>query len=148
MPVFIGVRCVCGAFQVIQAPKNKKFNCKVCGAKAQSVRKVYARSTAAKDVRGVVMALNMTRAGEGAPTVPHDWEDEEWDEEGGVEGEREGGGGDRQGSRWAAFIDEGPADREPEGYRDDHVSTHCMLANCAWVRLSVARLSVWAALCV
>eukprot|EP00457_Paulinella_chromatophora_P008469 gb/GEZN01008503.1/.p1 GENE.gb/GEZN01008503.1/~~gb/GEZN01008503.1/.p1 ORF type:complete len:392 (-),score=88.59 gb/GEZN01008503.1/:244-1305(-) len=45
-------------FQVIQAPKSKKFNCRVCQEK-QSVRKLYASSDCAKDVREVVMRLNM-----------------------------------------------------------------------------------------
>ena len=84
MPLYVAVRCVCGAFQAIQSPKSKKFQCRVCGQK-QSVRKVYAKSEAAKDVRGVVMRLSMSRAAaDAAPCEDFDgdndvesWEDAE-----------------------------------------------------------------------
>ena len=62
MPEYICVRCFsCDAFQSTQRAKAKKFKCKVCNAK-QSYRKIYAVSDKARDVRGVVQRLNMSRA--------------------------------------------------------------------------------------
>eukprot|EP00808_Paulinella_micropora_P029062 g15049.t1 len=58
MPTFVCVRCFdCGLFQGIQKPKSKKFVCKICHQK-QSIRKVYASSDAAKDIRELVMDRN------------------------------------------------------------------------------------------
>ena len=62
MPTFLCVECFqCKMFQCTQLCKaGRKFKCKVCRA-AQSIRKVYAKSEAAKDIRHVVMALNQQR---------------------------------------------------------------------------------------
>ena len=46
--------------QVQQVKKVAKFACTLCGAK-QSVRQVYAISSKASDVRGVVVSLNARR---------------------------------------------------------------------------------------
>lgn len=120
MPLFLGVRCVCGAFQVIQAPKNKKFDCRVCGAKRQSVRKVFARSDAAKEVREVVMALSMSRAAGDAAPPCEEWEgegdsaeEEEWEEEAKPQAAPTV-------SKWAAFVAPEPQSRVEEE-EDDQV---------------------------
>ncbi|KAL0052817.1 hypothetical protein WJX82_008249 [Trebouxia sp. C0006] len=58
MPEFMCVKCfACDTFQVQQVKKTAKFTCPVCHA-PQSVRKTYAVSTQAKDVRSVVVELN------------------------------------------------------------------------------------------
>jgi len=57
---YIAVRCFdnhCGLFGVIQKPKSNCWECRVCHAK-QSVRKIYAISFKAADVRQVVSKLN------------------------------------------------------------------------------------------
>jgi len=70
MPEYIAVRCfdeLCGMFQgctsvsqfkVIQKPKSKKFQCRVC-SKKQSVIKSYATSFKASDIRPIIQELNM-----------------------------------------------------------------------------------------
>ena len=59
MVVYIVVACgECEKFQVQQENKRKGFSCKVCGTK-NSVRKVWAKSCKAKDVRPVCQSLNM-----------------------------------------------------------------------------------------
>jgi hypothetical protein len=50
----------CGAFQGSEKKKSAKFACLICHAK-QSVRKVYATSELAKDIRLTVQRLNMQR---------------------------------------------------------------------------------------
>ena len=112
--LFIAVRCVCGTFQVIQEPKSKKYNCRACTEKNQSVRKVYAKSHAAKDVREVVMSLNMSRS-RAAGELPEIDDDE-------LEFEGEAGLVDDEpayhGSKWQAFVDAPHAEfveeREPD----------------------------------
>jgi len=57
---YIAVRCFsdqCQIFQVIQKTKVNKFTCKICNNK-QSIRKIYAQSYKAKDVREIVQNLN------------------------------------------------------------------------------------------
>lgn len=61
MPEFLGLQCFkCEAFQVQQKKKTNKWKCAICQSK-QTVRKIYAVSAKAKEVRGVVMDLNMRR---------------------------------------------------------------------------------------
>mmetsp|Transcript_8911 Transcript_8911/g.16417 ORF Transcript_8911/g.16417 Transcript_8911/m.16417 type:complete len:197 (+) Transcript_8911:109-699(+) len=61
MPNFIVVQCgSCARFQVVQQPKSKKFGCRMCGEK-NSVRRIYAGSTKASEVRPVCQRLNMRR---------------------------------------------------------------------------------------
>lgn len=61
MPQFYALQCFqCEQYQVTQARKDKKFTCKLCGAK-QSVRRIFARSHAAKDVRLFIQQLNLAR---------------------------------------------------------------------------------------
>ncbi|DBA86120.1 hypothetical protein WJX77_006607 [Trebouxia sp. C0004] len=61
MPEFICVQCfTCETFQVQQVKKTAKFTCRMCQA-PQSVRKTYAVSTQAKDIRSVVVELNAKR---------------------------------------------------------------------------------------
>ena len=48
-------------YKISQKKKKPKFACRVCGEK-QSVRKVYATSFKASDIRNVVMDLNLTKA--------------------------------------------------------------------------------------
>lgn len=58
---YIAVQCFqCKVFQVERTKKQNKWTCKICNSK-QSVRKVYAISTQAKDIRLVVQELNMKR---------------------------------------------------------------------------------------
>lgn len=58
---YIAIRCFsCGVFQVQQQKKKNEFQCRVCGTK-QSVRKVYARSYKAADIRPLVQEYNMKR---------------------------------------------------------------------------------------
>jgi len=60
MPEYIAVRCFntpCELFQVIQKPKSNKWECRVCHSK-QSVRKIYASSYKASDIRPVITKLN------------------------------------------------------------------------------------------
>jgi hypothetical protein len=116
MPLFIAVRCVCGAFQVIQDPKSRKFTCRLCGLKNQSIRKVYAKSEAAKDVRAVVMRLSMTRAAADSeeqepPLNDYDsvgyYDGDSVVEDGLCDAEpRETVAGTSVGSRWSAFLQE------------------------------------------
>lgn len=62
MPDFLALQCyACRQFQVCQARKDRRFTCKLCGAK-QSVQRIYARATTARPVRERVQALNMARA--------------------------------------------------------------------------------------
>ncbi|KAK9811466.1 hypothetical protein WJX72_004434 [[Myrmecia] bisecta] len=61
MPEFHAVQCFqCQTFQVQQVKKVAKFSCSLCGCK-QSVRKAYAISAQAKDIRLVVQQLNLKR---------------------------------------------------------------------------------------
>jgi predicted RNA-binding Zn-ribbon protein involved in translation (DUF1610 family) len=61
MPEHIVVRCYsCQSFQAQQLRKTNDFVCKMCGAK-QSVRKIYARSFKAADIRPIVQEYNMKR---------------------------------------------------------------------------------------
>lgn len=58
---FLALQCFsCDAFQVQQAKKVPKWCCVLCGSK-QSVRKIFAKSASAKDVRTRVQQLNMAR---------------------------------------------------------------------------------------
>eukprot|EP01080_Neovahlkampfia_damariscottae_P003996 gene3996-7252_t len=58
---FICVECFsCKTFQVIIVSKKSKFQCKICNEK-QSVRKIYAISDKAKDIRAVVQKMNENR---------------------------------------------------------------------------------------
>jgi uncharacterized Zn finger protein (UPF0148 family) len=59
---FYAVKCAsCGTFQSILFNKRGKFSCKICNEK-QSIQKKYAISNKNKDIRQVVMDLNMARA--------------------------------------------------------------------------------------
>ncbi|XP_051139745.1 uncharacterized protein LOC127257393 [Andrographis paniculata] len=62
MPDFIALQCfMCSTMQVKQQKKSSnKWSCVVCNEK-QSVRKVFAKSTAAKDIRLFVQNFNMSR---------------------------------------------------------------------------------------
>jgi len=61
MPEHIVVRCyACQSFQAQQLRKTNDFVCKMCGSK-QSVRKIYARSFKAADIRPIVQEYNMKR---------------------------------------------------------------------------------------
>lgn len=61
MPEHIVVRCYsCQSFQAQQLRKTNDFVCKMCGSK-QSVRKIYARSFKAADIRPIVQEYNMKR---------------------------------------------------------------------------------------
>ncbi|KAJ7565093.1 hypothetical protein O6H91_02G047800 [Diphasiastrum complanatum] len=67
MPIFLALHCYsCGMFQVKQEKKSSnKWSCCICNEK-QSVRKVFGRSAAAKDVRKLVQELNMPNQTSGA----------------------------------------------------------------------------------
>jgi hypothetical protein len=76
---FVALKCAaCGVFQSQQRRKDRKFACRMCGAK-QSVTKVFAISHAAKDIRGVVQRYNELRSrGE---DIPDDAREEGQEEE-------------------------------------------------------------------
>eukprot|EP01028_Stygiella_incarcerata_P011254 TRINITY_DN626_c2_g1_i2.p1 TRINITY_DN626_c2_g1~~TRINITY_DN626_c2_g1_i2.p1 ORF type:complete len:252 (-),score=85.29 TRINITY_DN626_c2_g1_i2:843-1598(-) len=58
---YLALQCVgCGAFQVQQNKKSKKYVCVLCRMK-QSIGKVFFRGSIAKEVRPVVQQLNMQR---------------------------------------------------------------------------------------
>lgn len=58
MTVFVCVCCFkCNKFQVVQENKKRKYACAICGAK-QSIKKVYAQSHQAKDIRKIVQELS------------------------------------------------------------------------------------------
>eukprot|EP00466_Bigelowiella_natans_P007569 jgi/Bigna1/147153/aug1.130_g21861 len=58
---YVAVRCFnCATFQSMQRTKLGTFKCKLCNEK-QSLKKVYAISDRAKDIRKVVQDLNMHR---------------------------------------------------------------------------------------
>jgi hypothetical protein len=61
---FICVQCFsCKTFQAIIVSKKSKFKCKICNEN-QTVRKIYAISDQAKDIRLVVQDLNLNRPDE------------------------------------------------------------------------------------
>ncbi|CBN74166.1 conserved unknown protein [Ectocarpus siliculosus] len=61
--VFLALRCFsCQCFQVNQRTKSGKWKCRMCG-EGQSIVKVWGRGGHAKDVRGLVMALNAAAGG-------------------------------------------------------------------------------------
>ncbi|KAK8832828.1 hypothetical protein WA577_001646, partial [Blastocystis sp. JDR] len=61
MPEYIVVCCYeCKLFQGQQVNKQKKFTCKVCGAK-QSVRHIFAKTDYPKNIRSIVQELNQKR---------------------------------------------------------------------------------------
>ncbi|CAM9197665.1 unnamed protein product [Ectocarpus fasciculatus] len=61
--VFLALRCFsCQVFQVNQRTKSGKWKCRMCG-EGQSIVKVWGRGGRAKDVRGLVMALNAAAGG-------------------------------------------------------------------------------------
>ncbi|CAN0095645.1 unnamed protein product [Ectocarpus sp. 13 AM-2016] len=61
--VFLALRCFsCQVFQVNQRTKSGKWKCRMCG-EGQSIVKVWGRGGHAKDVRGLVMALNAAAGG-------------------------------------------------------------------------------------
>ncbi|KAK8796428.1 hypothetical protein WA588_000563, partial [Blastocystis sp. NMH] len=102
MPTYIAVCCYqCKMFQGQQENKQKKFKCKVCGAK-QSFRHIFAKSDYPKDIRGVVQELNKKRMEEGATfnnTCETVWDTEKEDLIPPKSTENE------EGSKWAAFVD-------------------------------------------
>lgn len=58
---YIAVQCFqCHAFQVAQQTKTNKWNCKICNSK-QTIKKIYAISFQAKDIRPIVQDLNLKR---------------------------------------------------------------------------------------
>ncbi|KAL9665266.1 hypothetical protein QQ045_020681 [Rhodiola kirilowii] len=60
-PTFIAVQCFqCLTMQVKMKNRSNKWSCVVCNEK-HSVRKVYAHSSMAKDVRKFVQSFNMSR---------------------------------------------------------------------------------------
>ncbi|CAM9529043.1 unnamed protein product, partial [Ectocarpus sp. 12 AP-2014] len=65
--VFLALRCFsCQVFQVNQRTKSGKWKCRMCG-EGQSIVKAWGRGGHAKDVRGLVMALNAAAGGGGNP---------------------------------------------------------------------------------
>ena len=61
MPEYVCVCCYsCKRFQACQRRKDGKLNCKLCGEK-QTVRKIWACSDKASEIRPVVMRLNAQR---------------------------------------------------------------------------------------
>ncbi|CAN0272368.1 unnamed protein product [Ectocarpus sp. 12 AP-2014] len=61
--VFLALRCFsCQVFQVNQRTKSGKWKCRMCD-EGQSIVKVWGRGGHAKDVRGLVMALNAAAGG-------------------------------------------------------------------------------------
>ena len=59
MPEYVVLRCAeCSLFQSTQRRKDSKFKCKVCGA-FQSVKKLYAQSHKAADLRPIVQQYNL-----------------------------------------------------------------------------------------
>ncbi|CAA6666226.1 unnamed protein product [Spirodela intermedia] len=69
--VFIALQCSdCSMMQVKQQKKSSnKWVCAVCNQR-QSVRKVFARSCLARDVRGFVQRFNMSRSSTGESESP------------------------------------------------------------------------------
>eukprot|EP00494_Astrolonche_serrata_P026399 UN26661 len=56
---YIGVECFeCNAYQVQKQKRVPKFRCKLCQTK-QSIRKIFASSNNPKEVRDVVISLNL-----------------------------------------------------------------------------------------
>jgi hypothetical protein len=141
MPEFVAVCCVeCSTFQSIQNPKSKSFQCRVCTRK-QSIRKVcvrlrgarcdvccddrpsvsagqvFAKSDAAKDVREVVMKLNMRRGERAAAAAAQAFEvhpDDDYEDDGDCGGGVDDAAGDvsahndvasHGGSRWQRFLE-------------------------------------------
>ena len=69
MPEFQVLKCFsCSTFQVQQAKKAGKFKCTMCGTN-QTLQKIYAVSSDARDCRQVCMRLNEVRGEEGETTV-------------------------------------------------------------------------------
>lgn len=61
MPDFQVIKCFsCSTFQVQQAKKAGKFKCTMCGT-SQTLQKIYAVSSDARDCRQVCMGLNEAR---------------------------------------------------------------------------------------
>lgn len=99
------VRCYsCGTFQAKQRTKSKKWNCKLCGSK-QSLRKVYACSSKAADIRPIVMNLNMARSHQNLEDEAD--EDESNEQHQTVllpEDQTEAKMGGNAGSKWDAYL--------------------------------------------
>jgi hypothetical protein len=58
---FIAIQCYqCKTFQVGRQTKSNKWTCKLCNSK-QSIRKIYAVSNQAKDIRKLIQKLNLER---------------------------------------------------------------------------------------
>lgn len=77
MPEFICVKCCsCHTAQSIQRPKSRKYACRLCQQK-QSVKHVYAISFDARDIRAVVMQLNMKQQQDEQIAAEDDEEEEE-----------------------------------------------------------------------
>ncbi|KAJ1983563.1 hypothetical protein H4R33_004701 [Dimargaris cristalligena] len=72
MPLYRVLRCFdapCGAFQVHQAKKANRWQCKICNQR-QSLKRVYAESEDSAECRRVVQTLNMRR-GDHPTSSPH-----------------------------------------------------------------------------
>lgn len=81
MPEFICVKCCsCHTAQSIQRPKSRKYSCRLCQQK-QSVKHVYAISYDARDIRAVVMQLNMRQQQDEQIAADDDEEDDSGGEE-------------------------------------------------------------------
>ena len=104
---FICVECFsCKTFQSIIVSKKAKFQCKICNEK-QSVRKIFAISEKAKDIRLVVQNLNENR---GQMEEQEDIEEEEV-----VEQKNLNFNSNQQSSgKWKEFVEEEEENEEEE----------------------------------
>ncbi|GLJ36804.1 hypothetical protein SUGI_0742390 [Cryptomeria japonica] len=60
MAVFLALQCYqCNTMQAKQQKKNNKWSCVICNEK-QSVKRIFARSSVAKDIRKFVQDFNMS----------------------------------------------------------------------------------------
>jgi hypothetical protein len=106
MPTYLVVQCYkseCGMFQCQQEKKINKFSCVVCGEK-QSVRKIYATSYQGKDVREIVMQLNMTK--DNGQTPLEELKEYDFDERSVDEQKEVCALIEARPSAWAAFVQE------------------------------------------
>eukprot|EP00300_Choanocystis_sp_HF-7_P001968 c11552_g1_i1.p1 GENE.c11552_g1_i1~~c11552_g1_i1.p1 ORF type:complete len:289 (-),score=48.58 c11552_g1_i1:39-905(-) len=119
MPNFVVVRCFkCNMFQVTQEKKQglkAKFTCAVCHEK-QSFRRMFAKSEQAKNLRNVVMQMNMAQ-GEIEQQL-----DEEIDSQPPKQERRAPPTQPLVGIDWAQFVPEPSPQAEPQS-DDDEATT-------------------------
>lgn len=113
---FLGVRCVtCRRAQVVQARKDRRFACRLCGQR-QAVQRVLAASNDARDVRAVVQELSVAQ-GEGEAHLARALQSEEaWFEaaqrraqDQDLEEAPPGAHGEARPSRWTKYLSQGEA---------------------------------------